>query len=207
MKRWFVALLFLVSSGAALAQALTAYSSVDEANAKKIFAGFAADTGVKVDRVFLSTGPALSRIQAEASRPQADIWFGAPVENHVLAAERGLVDPYLFGFNGLISHSLLGLADFSIYGFRGVVLSQVFTFAPIACLSLRGVLQSISPTLEDACFNLRGNRWQTFRRITLPLSMPGIAGAFLIVFIESLADFGNPLVLGGAAFPMLATQA
>ncbi len=114
---------------------------------------------------------------------------------------------FLFGFNGLISHGLLGLTDFSIYGFRGVVLSQVFTFAPIAYLSLRGVLQSISPTLEDACFNLGANRWQTFRRVTLPLSMPGIAGAFLVVFIESLADFGNPLVLAGAAFPMLATQA
>lgn len=96
MKRWFVALLFLfASSGAALAQTLTAYSSVDEANAKKIFAAFTADTGVKVDMVFLSTGPALSRIQAEASRPQADVWFGAPVENHVLAAERGLVEPYV----------------------------------------------------------------------------------------------------------------
>ena len=114
---------------------------------------------------------------------------------------------FLFGFNGLISHGVLGLSDFSIYGFRGVVLSQVFTFAPIAYLSLRGVLQSISPTLEDACFNLGGNRWQTFCRVTLPLSMPGIAGAFLVVFIESLADFGNPLVLAGAAFPMLATQA
>lgn len=114
---------------------------------------------------------------------------------------------FLFGFNGLISHGLLGLSDFSIYGFRGVVLSQVFTFAPIAYLSLRGVLQSISPTLEDACFNLGANRWQTFCRVTLPLSMPGIAGAFLVVFIESLADFGNPLVLAGAAFPMLATQA
>ncbi len=96
MMRWFVALVFLFgSAGAALAQSLTAYSSVDEANAKKIFAAFTADTGVKVDMVFLSTGPALSRIQAEASRPQADIWFGAPVENHVLAADRGLVEPYV----------------------------------------------------------------------------------------------------------------
>jgi iron(III) transport system permease protein len=114
---------------------------------------------------------------------------------------------FLFGFNGFVTRHLLRLDDFNIYGFRGVVLSQIFTFAPIAYLSLRGVLQSISPTLEDASFNLGGSRWQTFRRVTLPLSMPGVAGAFLVVFIESLADFGNPLVLGGAAFPMLATQA
>jgi iron(III) transport system substrate-binding protein len=95
MKRWFLALFLLVSTGAALSQTLTVYSSVDEATAKKILNAFTADTGVKVAMVFLSTGPALSRIQAEASRPQADVWFGAPVENHVLAAERGLVQPYV----------------------------------------------------------------------------------------------------------------
>jgi iron(III) transport system permease protein len=113
----------------------------------------------------------------------------------------------LFGFNGLVTRGLLHLSGFSIYGFFGVALAQVFTFAPIAYLSLRGVLQSISATLEDASLNMGASRWQTFRRVTLPLSMPGIANAFLIVFIESLADFGNPLVLAGARFPMLATQA
>mgnify|MGYP001244530969 CR=1 FL=1 len=113
----------------------------------------------------------------------------------------------LFGFNGLLTRHVPWLADSSIYGFRGVVLSQLLTFTPIAYLSLRGVLQSIDTTLEDASFNLGASRWQTFTRVTLPLSLPGIAGAFLVVFIESLADFGNPLVLAGAAFPMLATQA
>jgi iron(III) transport system permease protein len=114
---------------------------------------------------------------------------------------------FLFGFNGLITRQLLGLDDFSIYGFHGVVLSQVFTFAPIAYLSLRGVLASISPTLEDAALNIGATRWQTFWKVSLPLSLPGIASAFLVVFIESMADFGNPLVLAGAAFPMLAPQA
>lgn len=114
---------------------------------------------------------------------------------------------FLFGFNGLITRQLLGLEDFSIYGFHGVVLSQVFTFAPIAYLSLRGVLASISPTLEDAALNIGATRWQTFWKVSFPLSLPGIAGAFLVVFIESMADFGNPLVLAGAAFPMLAPQA
>jgi len=114
---------------------------------------------------------------------------------------------FLFGFNGLVTRQLFGLDNFSIYGFHGVVLSQVFTFAPIAYLSLRGVLASISPTLEDAALNIGATRWQTFCKVSLPLSLPGIAGAFLIVFIESMADFGNPLVLAGAAFPMLAPQA
>lgn len=114
---------------------------------------------------------------------------------------------FLFGFNGLVTRRLLQLDDFSIYGFGGVVLSQVFTFTPIAYLSLRGVLQSINPTLEDAALNIGATKLQSFLRVTLPLSLPGIASALLIVFIESLADFGNPLVLAGATFPMLAPQA
>lgn len=114
---------------------------------------------------------------------------------------------FLFGLNGLVTKKLLGLQDFSIYGFRGVVLSQIFTFAPIAYLSLRGVLAGISPVLEDAALNVGASRWQAFSKVTLPLSLPGIAGSFLVVFIESMADFGNPLVLAGASFPMLAPQA
>ena len=114
---------------------------------------------------------------------------------------------FLFGFNGLITRQMLGLQDFSIYGVHGVVWSQVFTFAPIAYLSLRGVLASISPVLEDAALNVGATKWQVFWKVTFPLTMPGIASAFLIVFIESLADFGNPLVLAGAGFPMLAPQA
>ena len=113
----------------------------------------------------------------------------------------------LFGFNGLITKGLLGLKDFNIYGFKGVLLSQVFTFAPIGYLTLRGVMESLNPTLEDAAMNVGASRWQTFKRVTFPLSLPGIASAFLVVLIESLADFGNPLVLAGSRFPMLAPQA
>ncbi len=73
---------------------LVAYSSVDEENAAKLFAAFTADTGIKVSFVHLSTGPALARIQAEKGRPQADIWFGAPSENHVSAKNEGLTIAY-----------------------------------------------------------------------------------------------------------------
>lgn len=114
---------------------------------------------------------------------------------------------FLFGFNGLVTRQLFGLTNFSIYGMHGVVLSQVFTFAPIAYLNLRGVLAGLNPTLEDAALNVGASRWQVFWRVIFPLSLPGVASAFLVVLIESMADFGNPLVLGGAAFPMLATQA
>ncbi len=79
---------------AAAPQKLVVYSSVDEENAKKILDTFTQQTGIQVEMVFLSSGPALSRIEAEANRPQADVWFGAPNENHIVAKDRGLTQPY-----------------------------------------------------------------------------------------------------------------
>ena len=84
-----------------------------------------------------------------------------------------------------------------IYGFYGIVISQLLAFAPIAFLVLVGILQAVSPTLEEAAQTLRASRWTTFRTVTLPLIRPGLANAFLLGFVESMADFGNPLVLGG----------
>jgi len=78
-----------------IAKDLVVYSSVDEENAKKILNGFSKATGVKYQMVFLSTGPALSRIEAEKANPQADVWFGAPNENHIMAKDKGLTQPYV----------------------------------------------------------------------------------------------------------------
>lgn len=79
----------------AAAQSLVVYSSVDEENANRILSAFTEATGIQVQMVFLSSGPALSRIEAEAARPQADVWFGAPSENHIDAKARGLTQPYV----------------------------------------------------------------------------------------------------------------
>lgn len=112
----------------------------------------------------------------------------------------------LFGNNGLITRQLLGFQEFAIYGMRGLLLAQIFTFFPVAYLTLRGVLESLGGTLEDAAMNLGASRWKAFTRVTLPLCLPGIASALLVLFIESIADFGNPLILGGSGFPVLSVQ-
>jgi iron(III) transport system permease protein len=113
----------------------------------------------------------------------------------------------LFGNNGLITWTVLRIKNFQIYGFRGLLIAQVVTFFPVAYITLKGVLESISPTLEDAALDLGGSRWQVFRRVTLPLAIPGIASAMLVLFVETLADFGNPLILAGSQFPILSVQA
>ena len=92
-----------------------------------------------------------------------------------------------------------------IYGLPGVLLAQLFAFTPVAFLVLIGVVEGVSPTLEEASQSLHASRWQTFRTVTLPLMAPGLANAFLVGFIESIADFGNPIVLGGN-FGVMATE-
>lgn len=94
MRKLLILVAALALSSAVFAQSLTVYSSVDEENAAKLMAAFTKATGINVDFVFLSSGPAMARIEAESNRPQADVWFGAPSENHALAADRGLTQPY-----------------------------------------------------------------------------------------------------------------
>ena len=70
---------------------------------------------------------------------------------------------------------------------------------------LYGALSAISPALEEAAQTLRGSRWRVFRTVTWPLLRPALANAFLLGFVESLADFGNPIVLAGN-FEVLSTK-
>jgi iron(III) transport system permease protein len=113
----------------------------------------------------------------------------------------GLAIILLFGRNGTVTLAMsdwFGLtATRWIYGLPGILLAQTLAFTPIAFLVMIGVVQGISPSMEEAAQTLRASRWRTFKRVTWPLLRPGLANAFLIGFIESLADFGNPLVLGG----------
>ncbi|OQB95775.1 MAG: putative 2-aminoethylphosphonate transport system permease protein PhnV [Spirochaetes bacterium ADurb.Bin110] len=113
----------------------------------------------------------------------------------------------LFGNNGLISWNLLKIQNFPIYGFNGLFIAQVVTFFPVSYLTLKGVLESMNPILEDAALDLGGTRWKVFKKVTLPLAIPGIASSVLLLFVETLADFGNPLILAGSKFPMLSVQA
>ncbi len=92
-----------------------------------------------------------------------------------------------------------------IYGLPGILIAQLLAFTPIAFLILIGVVQGISPTLEEAAQTLRARRWTVYATVSLPLMRPGLANAFLLGFVESMADFGNPLVLGGN-FEVLSTK-
>lgn len=121
----------------------------------------------------------------------------------------GLALILLFGLSGSVTvffAELFGLQPTRwLYGMPGVLIAQTLAFTPIAFLVLIGVVEGVSPSMEEAAQTLRANQWQTFRTVSLPLMRPGLANAFLLGFIESMADFGNPLVLGGN-FDVLSTE-
>ena len=107
----------------------------------------------------------------------------------------------LFGRNGLITNKLLGITYVpganDIYGLDGLVIVQTITFFSVSYLMLKAMLERLNPAIEEAAASLGAGRFHLFRTITLPLLIPGIAGSFLLLFVESLADLGNPLFIAG----------
>lgn len=114
---------------------------------------------------------------------------------------------FSFGPRGLVTYHLLGLRDVSAYGLGPTLLAETLTYFPIAYLTLKGILAGIDANVEDMAFSLGASRARVFRTVTLPLAIPGLANAFLLLFAASLADFATPLILAGNAFPVLPTQA
>ncbi len=121
----------------------------------------------------------------------------------------GLALILLFGRSGSITVFIADLFGVQptrwLYGLPGIMIAQTLAYTPIAFLVLIGVVEGVSPAMEEAAQTLRANSSQTFQTVSLPLMRPGIANAFLLGFIESMADFGNPLVLGGN-FDVLSTE-
>ncbi|MEW5872931.1 MAG: iron ABC transporter permease [Chloroflexota bacterium] len=128
---------------------------------------------------------------------------------HILALVPTVSPPFaislstilLFGRNGLVTRKLLGIT-FSpgmndVYGMDGLVFVQVITFFSVSYLILRAMLERLNPSLEEAAESLGAGHFYVFRTVTLPMLIPGIAGAFLLLFVESLADLGNPLFIAG----------
>jgi iron(III) transport system permease protein len=120
-----------------------------------------------------------------------------------------IAPPYIFalsliillGRSGVITQ-MFGL-DFSIYGFTGCVVAQALSFIPLAYIMIENSLTSLNPNLEDSASNLGASQQKILRSIIIPLCAPGILKAALIVFVLSVAEFGNVALLCGRT-PFLA---
>jgi iron(III) transport system permease protein len=112
----------------------------------------------------------------------------------------------LFGRRGVITYDLLGITQYDIYGPHGIVLVQLVSGIPLAALILSAVFASVNRDIEDAAEDLGGRPLYVLRTVTFPLVTPAILTVFLLSFISSISDFGNPMLIG-AGHQMLATQA
>lgn len=111
----------------------------------------------------------------------------------------------LLGSNGVINEVLTGVGLIDeplkalLYNRNAVVVTLVYVWIPFAALPILAVLSRIDVRLHDAAGDLYAGPFQQFWRVTLPLSMPGLAAAFLMVFIPTVGEYVTPLLVGGTA--------
>ncbi|CAN5523672.1 ABC transporter permease [soil metagenome] len=93
---------------------------------------------------------------------------------------------------GLIDHPLRLLFNLPV-----VVLALVHVFVPFMVLPITNALRNIDPALEEASNSLGATQWETFCRVTLPLSLPGVLAGVTLVFAMAMSAFVTPSLLGG----------
>lgn len=111
----------------------------------------------------------------------------------------------LFGRRGLVTWRLLGI-EWNPYGFYGVLMMETVSLIGLAALLIAASLRRVDGALERASLDLGASPALTLRSVSLPLALPGLAAAALVIFVRSLSDFGTPLFLGGR-FQVLASRA
>lgn len=110
----------------------------------------------------------------------------------VLMGDVGMINEFL-RWLGVIGEKPIPL----MYNFFGVVVGLVQFSLPFMVLSLIGVIQGINRSLEEAARSLGATRWQSFWKVTVPMSMPGILAGMLLVFALSISSYVVPTLMGG----------
>jgi spermidine/putrescine transport system permease protein len=109
----------------------------------------------------------------------------------------------ILGYNGVVNGSLMGLGlieqplSFILYNQNAVVLTLAHSWVPFAILPIFVALERVDRSLIEAAEDLGDNRLRRFLRVTLPLSMPGVIAATIIVFIPTIGDYVTPRLVGG----------
>ena len=141
-------------------------------------------------------------VRSRAVKRMFDVVSTLPVVSPPFVLSLSMI--LLFGRGGLITRELLGIYDSDVYGLGGIAIVQTLTFFPVCYMMLKGLLKNIDPSMEEAARNMGASRMKVFTTVTLPLMLPGLGNAFLVTFIESVADFANPMMIGGS-YDTLAT--
>ena len=113
----------------------------------------------------------------------------------------------LMGRNGIFTRILasIGIEVGSIYGFKGILLVLSLQLFPLVFLYLCGALKNIDASLLEASKNMGCSGFKMFIKVVIPLCMPTIIAASLLVFMRAFADFGTPLLIGEGykTFPVI----
>ena len=118
----------------------------------------------------------------------------------------------ILGYNGVVNSGLksIGIIDqplsFLLYNVNSMVMTLAHAYAPFAILPIFIALEKIDRSLLEAGRDLGESRLMTFWRVTLPLAMPGVVAASLIVFIPTIGDYVTPALIGGGKIPMIANM-
>jgi putative spermidine/putrescine transport system permease protein len=90
-----------------------------------------------------------------------------------------------------------------IFNFTGIVIAMVHILLPFVVFPILSVVGQLTPDLKEAASDLGANRWQTFRRVTLPLTLPGVISGAQIVFTLTISAFVTPFLMGGGKVQIL----
>lgn len=118
----------------------------------------------------------------------------------------------ILGYNGVLNTALIKLGlireplEAVLYNPNAVVITLAHAFAPFAILPIFVALEKIDRSLLEAARDLGESRVMSFVRVTLPLAMPGVVGAALIVFIPTVGDYVTPKLVGGPEGAMIANM-
>ena len=115
----------------------------------------------------------------------------------LLLGEEGVVNSFLM-YVGVITAPIEAL----LYNRGAVIVTLVYVWIPFAVLPILAALSRVRPELLDAAADLGASPASQFRRVTLPLSLPGVAAAFFLVFIPTIGEYVTPLFVGGSGGSM-----
>jgi spermidine/putrescine transport system permease protein len=112
----------------------------------------------------------------------------------VILGDQGVINSFFY-WTGLRSED--DPVSWLLYSQFAVVLTLIYVYVPFIALPIFVSLETLDRRLLEAAADLGASRWQAFRRITLPLSLPGVIAAFIFVFIPTIGEYFTPLLVGG----------
>lgn len=112
----------------------------------------------------------------------------------VILGDQGVINSFFYWTNLRADGDAV---SWLLYSQFTVILTLIYVYVPFVALPIFASLDSLDRRLLEAASDLGATRWQAFRKVTLPLSLPGVIAAFIFVFIPTIGEYFTPLLVGG----------